>query len=182
MIYYESEALTIRSMRETDARVIYDTYLSYNWHPTLQTYETYFRENLEGRRMTFCAETDGKLCGHVSLILKPEPDELGPFREECLPLVSDFTVFFAYHRRGIGTKLLDVMEDEAAKYADAVCLAVGCHSGYGTAQRMYVRRGYIPDGSGVWWNGRQHEQYAPCVNDDELLLWMRKDLANKYKL
>ena len=95
MIYYESEALTIRSMRETDARVIYDTYLSYNWHPTLQTYETYFRENLSGRRMTFCAETEGKLCGHVSLILKPEPDELGPFRDECLPLVSDFAVFFA---------------------------------------------------------------------------------------
>ncbi len=182
MIYFESDSLLIRSIEESDARVIYDTYLSYNWHPMLETYENYYRENLSGRRITFCAEVDGKLAGHVSLILTPDPGEMGPFAGSGMPLVSDFTVFFAYHRRGIGIKLMDVLEAKAAEFADAVCLAVGCHYGYGTAQRLYVKRGYIPDGSGVWWNGKRHEQYAPCVNDDELLLWMRKDLAKVQKI
>lgn len=31
-----------------------------------------------------------------------------------------------------------------------VCIGVGLHAGYGSAQRMYVKRGYIPDGTGVW--------------------------------
>lgn len=43
---------------------------------------------------------------------------------------------------------------QAAETSDTVCLGVGLHSGYGAAQRMYVLRGYVPDGSGVWYEGR----------------------------
>lgn len=61
--------------------------------------------------------------------------------------------------------------------SDKVYLGVGLHSGYGAAQRMYFKRGYIPDGSGAWYQNRQLEQYADCCNDDELILFMSKDLA-----
>jgi hypothetical protein len=71
---------------------------------------------------------------------------------------------------------MDAAESEAALIAGRVCLAVGLHSGYGPAQRMYIKRGYVPDGSGVWYKGRQLEQYAPCVNDDDLLLYLSKEL------
>ena len=64
----------------------------------------------------------------------------------------------------------------AAETSDTVCLGVGLHSGYGAAQRMYVLRGYVPDGSGVWYEGRVWDQYAPCVNDDELNLFLSKKL------
>lgn len=40
------------------------------------------------------------------------------------------------------------------EYSSTICLGVGLHYGYGAAQRMYVKRGYIPDGSGVWFNGK----------------------------
>lgn len=53
------------------------------------------------------------------------------------------------------------MEALAAETSDTVCLGVGLHSGYGAAQRMYVLRGYVPDGSGVWYEGRVWDQYAP---------------------
>lgn len=43
----------------------------------------------------------------------------------------------------------DIAEQIAATYADIVYLGVGLHSGYGNAQRMYGKRGYVPDGSGV---------------------------------
>lgn len=42
---------------------------------------------------------------------------------------------------------MDVAEKIAAKYADTVYLGVGLHCGYGSAQRMYVKRGYLPDGT-----------------------------------
>ncbi len=169
-MYYTDDHITIRRMIESDARKIYDTYLSYGWHPSLETYERYFAE--QGTvRTTFAAEYDGEVAGHVSLVYAANE---GPF--PGMPLVSDLCVFFHLHNRGIASRLLDVLEAEAAKISDTVCLAVGCHSGYGTAQRMYVKRGYIFDGSGVWWNGKPLDQYAPCVNDDELQLWMSKTL------
>ena len=68
------------------------------------------------------------------------------------------------------------MEALAAETSDTVCLGVGLHSGYGAAQRMYVLRGYVPDGSGVWYEGCVWDQYAPCVNDDELNLFLSKKL------
>ena len=87
-------------------------------------------------------------------------------------------MLFHVHNKGIGNKLMDVVEQKAAKLSDMVYLAVGVHSGYGAAQTIYVKRGYIPDGSGVWYQGKQLEQYAPCCNDDDLLLFMSKN----YKL
>lgn len=54
-----------------------------------------------------------------------------------------------YQKRGIGNKILEVAEKLAKQYAGLVSLSVGLHYGYGTAQRIYVKRGYIPDGSGV---------------------------------
>ena len=41
---------------------------------------------------------------------------------------------------------------------------------------MYVKRGYIPDGSGVWYKDRVCESYTPCENDDDLVLYLSKRL------
>ena len=41
---------------------------------------------------------------------------------------------------------------------------------------MCVKRGFIPDGTGVWYQGEQLEQYIDCVNDDDLLLYFSKQL------
>ena len=170
MIYYRDEKITIRQMTEADAGTIYNTYLSYGWHPSLETYQNYFAEQ-GSLRTTFVAEYEGETAGHVSLIYAAQE---GPF--PGMPLISDLCVFFRFHNRGIASRLLDALEAEAAKISDTVCLAVGCHSGYGAAQRLYVGRGYNFDGSGVWWNGKQLDQYAPCENDDDLLLWMSKKI------
>ena len=71
---------------------------------------------------------------------------------------------------------MDAAEAVAARYADTVYLGVGLHSGYGSAQRMYVRRGYIPDGSGAWYKDRVCEPYALCENNDDLVLYLSKRL------
>ena len=43
-VYYEDETMKIRSMVPADAKIFYDTYLSYNWHPQMETYEGYYKE------------------------------------------------------------------------------------------------------------------------------------------
>ena len=173
-VYYQDDKLIIRSMRPEDAKVYYDTYLSYDWHPQIETYDNYYKEQQAGERLVFVPEYEGKVVGICTLVLHPTE---GPWGGKEIPEIVDLCVFFHIHKYGIGSKLLDVAEAEAAKRSDMVFLAVGCHSGYGAAQRIYVKRGYIPDGSGVWYQNRQLDQYAPCVNDDDLLLFMSKKLG-----
>ena len=72
--------------------------------------------------------------------------------------------------------LMDTAERIASLYADTVYLGVGLHSGYGSAQRMYVKRGYVPDGSGVWYGDAVCPPYSDCCNDDSLVLFLSKKL------
>ena len=37
-----------------------------------------------------------------------------------------------------------------------------------------MRRGYIPDGTGVWYGDKVCEPYTPCANDDDLVLYLAK--------
>ncbi|MBE5786191.1 MAG: GNAT family N-acetyltransferase [Clostridiales bacterium] len=173
MIYFDDGLIRIRSMEMADAKIIFDTYLSYNWHPEKKTYENYYQEQESGRRLVFIAEYQGEVCGLCTLVLQSEE---GPFGNQGIPEIEDLCVFFHVHKKGIGSRLLDAAEKEAAKYAGQVYLAVGVHSGYGPAQRIYVKRGYLPDGSGVWYKGKVLDQYAPCCNDDDLVLFMSKEL------
>lgn len=149
-VYYNDGIISVRSMKREDARVIYDMYLSYGWHPHIENYESYYREQEEGKRKVFIAEYKGEAAGICTLVMDPGE---GPFAGKGYPEIVDLCVFFHLHRRGIGNILLDIAESEAFKVSDTVYLAVGVHSGYGPAQRIYVKRGYNFDGSGVWYRG-----------------------------
>lgn len=50
-VYFSNSNLLIRSMEVDDAKIIYDTYLSYGWHPSLETYEitTKNRKKIKGK-------------------------------------------------------------------------------------------------------------------------------------
>ena len=172
-IYFDDGPLLIRSMLPEDTDILYDTYFSYGWHPRRDTYTGYWREQEAGRRLVFIPVYQGAIAGQCTLRLDPDG---GPWAHRGIPEIDDLTVFFHLHHQGIGSRLLDAAEREAAKLCDTVCLAVGLHSGYGPAQRLYARRGYLPDGSGVWYQGKPLAQYAPCSNDDDLLLYLSKAL------
>ena len=74
---------------------------------------------------------------------------------------------------------MDAAEQIARQFADTVWLGVGLPSGYGSAQRMYVKRGYIPDGTGVWYRGKPCGQYETDIeNDDDLQLFFSKRLRD----
>lgn len=103
----------------------------------------------------------------------------GPFTGRGIPELTDLIVFIRFQRRGIGSRLLEAAEKAAASSGSAVTLGVGLHSGYGPAQRLYVKRGYIPDGSGVWFRDQPLDPYADCRNDDELILYMSKKLKRE---
>ena len=42
---------------------------------------------------------------------------------------------------------------------------------YGSAQRMYVKRGYVPDGRGLVTHGEFVTYGEPAIVDDDLVLY-----------
>lgn len=172
MIYYESGELIIRSMIEDDIDKILAAFRAQGWSKDAAYLAKLTNEQRQGKRYVFIAEVKGEICGYVNLIPRAQS---GPFKRKY-PELSDFIVFEKYQNRSIGSKLLDCAEEKARDLGEYVTLGVGLHSGYGTAQRMYIKRGYIPDGKGVYYEGRAIAQYTQCVNDDELNIYMMKKL------
>ena len=130
------------------------------------------RDAAAGRCIALCASLAGAPVGYINLYFKAFP----PYAKTDWPEIVDFGVLEKHRRSGIGTALMDAAEALAAARSDTVCIGVGLHSGYGSAQRMYVKRGYIPDGAGVWYRGEALAPYAACVNDDDLNLYFTKKL------
>lgn len=173
MIYYKDDNITIRDLKEADARIITDEEIAQGWEATIDKYLIRLKDQAEGRAITLVAEYRGNVAGYINVY----PDSTwGSFANQGLPEIVDFGVLEKYRRLGIGGKLMDVAEEIAGKYADIVYLGVGLHYGYGSAQRMYVKRGYIPDGKGVWYGPTVCEQYENCCNDDDLVLYLSKKL------
>ena len=174
MVYYSDGMLVIRSMEEADARVFTDEERAQGWHSDISKYLTRIRDRDEGKCVSLTALYEGQPAGYIHVYIKGLG---GAFSGKGLPEIVDFGVLEKYQRRGIGSKLMDAAEQIAAQYADTVWLGVGLHSGYGSAQRMYVKRGYVPDGTGVWYRGKPCEQYESEIqNDDDLQLFFSKRL------
>jgi len=174
MVYCQDERLTIRSMEEGDIHPLCAAYNAQGWHDEVSDYLTRLQDQAEGRCIALIALYDNEPAGQVYLYLAAHG---GPFRDKGWPIIVDFGVLQKFQRRGIGSRLMDIAEQLAAQHADAVCLGVGLSREYGSAQRMYARRGYIPDGSGVWYRDVQCVQYETlCTVDDDLVLYLSKAL------
>ncbi|MBO4697193.1 MAG: GNAT family N-acetyltransferase [Lachnospiraceae bacterium] len=121
----------------------------------------------------FIALYDDRIAGHVFLYYECR---WGGLKNRGLPSAVDLAVYEPYRRKGIATALMDAAEDEARNFRSKIYLDVCMNSDYGPAQRFYVKRGYVPDGAGVYYEGEVLGLNAPCRNDDELSLCLVKEL------
>ena len=108
-----------------DDKIFQETYLSYGWDSSIEVYENYYIEQEENKRKVFVAVCEGEVCGYCTLVLNPAE---GPWIGKGYPEIVDLSVFNHMQNRGIGNKLLDVIEQDAAKISDIVFLEVGLHS------------------------------------------------------
>lgn len=174
MIYYRDENLTIRDMEEGDIPVFMAEYAAQGWHPDRAVYEMRLKDAAEGKCDALTAVWQGHPAGSVYLY---RTHDEGPFKGKGWPEIHDFSVLEKYQRKGIGGRLMDAAEKIAAQESDTVWLGVGLCGSYGSAQRMYIRRGYIPDGSGIWYRGEPCRQYETvCTVDDDLILYLSRKL------
>ncbi len=174
MIYYNVNDILVRDMVEADPQIITDEEIAQGWtDQTIEKYNRRLRDVAAGKCVSLVAEYRGNVAGYFNVY----PNSMGgAFGGRGLPELVDFGVLEKYRRRGIGNALMQVAEDIARRYSDTVYLGVGLNREYGAAQRLYIKRGFIPDGSGVWWQNKNVEPHADMKNDDEAALYLSKKL------
>ena len=163
---------SIRKMQESDIQELSRGFISQGWPSREEILTRYFKEQESGEREVLVAEVEGALAGYITILSCAKQ---GPFAE-IYPELSDFNVFEPFQNQGIGNLLLEEAERRVKLISNKVTLGVGLHSGYGPAQRLYMKRDYIPDGSGVWYRNQPLEMNATIQNNDDLVLYLSKEL------
>ena len=162
---------SIRKMQESDIKDLSRGFISQGWSGREEILARYFLEQECGEREALVADFEGVVAGYITIL--PIAKQ-GPFAGMA-PELSDFNVFESFQNQGIGNLLLEEAEKRVKLVSDKVTLGVGLHSGYGPAQRLYMKRGYIPDGSGVWYRNQPLEMNATIQNNDDLVLYLSKE-------
>lgn len=163
---------SIRTMQTSDVKELSQGFINQGWSGREEILARYFLEQECGEREVLVAEVEGALAGYITILSCAKQ---GPFAE-IYPELSDFNVFEPFQNQGIGNLLLEESEKRVRLISDKVTLGVGLHSGYGPAQRLYIKRGYIPDGTGVWYQNHQPAMNAVCEDIGDLVLYLSKNL------
>lgn len=163
----------LRLLEAQDIPQIAAAFKVLGWNKPASQYERYLAEQNAGERTVFVAFVDDVFAGYVTVQwLSNYP----PFREANIPEIVDFNVLPHFRRQGIGSRLLDEAEQAVAQCSHVVGIGVGMYADYGSAQRMYVKRGYIPDGRGLFSHGHWVQPGAQVIVDDDLTLCFTKQL------
>jgi GNAT superfamily N-acetyltransferase len=167
----------IRSLIREDIVAISEAFNQIGWNKPATLFERYLKEQEAGERLVWVAHIQDEFAGYVTLKWQ---SQYPSFKAQSTPEIMDLNVLPAYRKMGIASLLLDAAEKQAATRSDTIGIGVGLYAGedggYGSAQRLYVRRGYIPDGKGITYN------YEPTIPgnsyalDDDLVLWFTKKL------
>jgi len=119
------------------------------------------------------AVQDNLYLGHCLIVWQPYYRH---FKDNDIPEIQDLNVCPDYRRQGIATALMDDCERRVKKRADTIGIGFGLYADYGAAQRMYVKRGYVPDGHGVHYKRQPVTPDDSYPVDDDLVLYLTKHL------
>jgi ribosomal protein S18 acetylase RimI-like enzyme len=103
----------------------------------------FYIDKLEGRTaFLVVASLDHEMVGYAMVLIEAGPDDTWPLGERYAELYS-LSVAADFRRRGIGTRLLDFVDQELNRRG-IHDLRVAVMVGNEEAQRLYERRGLVP--------------------------------------
>lgn len=132
----------------------------------------FWQEAEQGGRLIWAAWDGKRLAGQITL---QHESQYPPFRKHAIPEIVDLWVHPQDRGRGTGRRLLQHAIAHARDAGrKAIGLGVGVTASFGAAQRLYVLEGFVPDGSGLWVNGRQpHADETVSLQDNVLMMWVK---------
>lgn len=163
----------IRRLESDDIPQIGQAFEGLGWDKPASQYERYLMEQILETRDVYVAFIEERFVGYLTICWISSYE---PFRKAKIPEIVDFNVLPEFRRQGIGTQLMDRAESEIAKTSPIAGIGVGLTPDYGAAQRLYILRGYVPDGRGLWYRGHHPKHGEEITVDDSLALYLTKEL------
>lgn len=137
-------------------------------------FERSLAEQQAGNRDIYMAVAGPAAVGYVQLNRRPT---YVPFRRLGMFEIQDLCVVPSARRQGVGRLLVSFCEDVAREEgAEEIGIAVGLYARYGSAQRLYVSMGYVPDGAGIAYDDLPVTPGEMRAVDDLLTLKLIKSL------
>lgn len=164
--------LQIRQMNINDAIIISNSFKEQNWNKPIEIYRKYFEEQKNNERITLIAEIKDNFVGYINIKWE---SSYPFFLENKIPEIVDLNVIIKYRKMGVGNKLMNRAEEIIKHRSNIAGIGVGLFSDYGAAQIMYIKRGYIPDGKGIYKNN-SYIKFGEMVriDDDVVLHFIKK--------
>ncbi|CZH50679.1 TPA: GNAT family N-acetyltransferase [Legionella pneumophila] len=170
-------SIVIKSLELSDIPALVDAFQKENWQKPASLFEAYYQEQQHAERLVWLAYFQDQIAGYITLKWISQYE---PFAQQKIPEIMDLNVLPSFRKLGIGSSLLITAEEKAASQCDVVGIGVGLYGGpdggYGQAQRLYVNRGYLPDGLGVTYGYKPTVPGQTYPLDDDLILWFTKNL------
>jgi GNAT superfamily N-acetyltransferase len=174
--YLKEHPFSIRKLQESDIPIIVECFATHHWLKPASTFDKYLQEQHEGSRHIWLAFDENQFAGYVTLT----KDSLyPPFKKSHIPEIMDLNVLPTFRSKGLGSLLIEIAEKEASKISDIVGIGVGLYEDYGQVQKLYIARGYQPDGLGVTYNYQPIKPGNTVCLDDDLVLWFKKPFKEK---
>lgn len=139
----------------------------------IKYYERYLTWQKEGECTFLIALLDGEIAGYVFVLYQ---DRWGAMADARQPGLADLNVFPWNRRCGVGNALLEKAESIAAQHGDTLHLDVHVTAHAGQAHRLYFRRGYLPDGRGIYHKYQPYDAALGAVDPEDLTLLLIKPL------
>jgi len=171
---FMNSGVEFRMLLKEDIPKIVSAFAEIGWDKPASLYQTYLEEQEKRLRCVWIAFKEGTFAGYVTLKWQ---SEYLPFKAKDIPEISDLNVLPELRKQKIASQLLDLAESEARKKGPTIGIGVGLSFDYGNAQRLYIRRGYVPDRLGVTYGYKPVAPGGTVPVDDDLVLWFTKRLV-----
>lgn len=157
--------IEIRLLEDADISAIVNSFDLIGWNKPATLFQAYLKEQKANERYVWVAYKKNQFLGYNTLKIR---SEYLPFAKSNIPEIKDLNVLPSCRNQGIGSVLMKKAEEKASAYSKQVGISVGLTADYGHAQRLYVKRGYIPDGSGVTYHYECVKWGVDYKADDDL--------------
>ena len=167
--------MRIRPAKQTEAEWLQDSFAAgMGWQKPAGYFANVLQEQKAGATILLLALDLGEYLGHCKVIWQPG---YSGFRERGIPEIQDLNVIRARRRQGVASRLLGTAEELISRRAEHAGIGFGLYADYGAAQRLYIQRGYVPDGRGVHSRDQPVQPGASVTVDDDLVLYLVKNLG-----
>ncbi len=166
--------LEIKPLEEKDISEMVAAFSQIGWHKPRSLFVEYLKEQTALERFVWIVKEQGLFVGYVTL---KKYSLYEPFKALNIPEISDLNVLPYQRKKGAGTLLLETAELKAKAFSQTIGIGVGLSGDYGSAQRLYIKRQYVPDGKGLTYRYKNVIAGHPYPVDDDLVLWFTKELS-----